>query len=296
MIERLHAATLFLYRYGGMYPFKKTNRSNKTSLSVCLVLWTVFQNLISALGALYFMVQSVVVISSLNTFLANLFDITWALVSILIPMYFVWHARGITAVSTKLDEIVAICSIHSSKISKTNKLKIILLIFIKIIALPYITYDLFNIRNSDNNITNIKLSSMIIVRYHATFMEIIITLTFAIYLSILEEYFQLCDACLVELFHQMRSSHSRISEVTTEEPDDTSTSIGLQPIPLHRSRIADSEATRLLTVFKPIQFKQSARPRGNTVVDVTTLKIARKPVKIQRKVQQDALGRVNRIK
>ena len=31
-------------------------------------------------------------------------------------------------------------------------------------------------------------------------------------------------------------------------------------------------------------------------VDVTTLKMARKPVKIQRKVQQDALGKVNRIK
>ena len=30
--------------------------------------------------------------------------------------------------------------------------------------------------------------------------------------------------------------------------------------------------------------------RGNVVVDVTTLKMARKPVKIQRKVQQDALG------
>ena len=32
------------------------------------------------------------------------------------------------------------------------------------------------------------------------------------------------------------------------------------------------------------------------VVDVTTLKMARKPVKIQRKVQQDALGKVNRVK
>ena len=32
------------------------------------------------------------------------------------------------------------------------------------------------------------------------------------------------------------------------------------------------------------------------VVDVTTLKMARKPVKIRRNVQQDALGKVNRIK
>jgi len=31
-------------------------------------------------------------------------------------------------------------------------------------------------------------------------------------------------------------------------------------------------------------------------IDVTTLKMARKPVKIQRKIQQDALGKVNRIK
>ena len=32
------------------------------------------------------------------------------------------------------------------------------------------------------------------------------------------------------------------------------------------------------------------------VVDGTTIKMARKPVKIQRKVQQDALGKVNRVK
>ena len=32
------------------------------------------------------------------------------------------------------------------------------------------------------------------------------------------------------------------------------------------------------------------------VVDITTLKMARKLVKIQRKVQQDALGKVNKIK
>ena len=31
-------------------------------------------------------------------------------------------------------------------------------------------------------------------------------------------------------------------------------------------------------------------------VDVTTLKMAWKPIKIQRKVQQDALGKVNRLK
>ena len=32
------------------------------------------------------------------------------------------------------------------------------------------------------------------------------------------------------------------------------------------------------------------------VVDVTTLKIARKPVSYRRKIQQDALGNVNRVK
>ena len=36
--------------------------------------------------------------------------------------------------------------------------------------------------------------------------------------------------------------------------------------------------------------------RQVVVVDVTTLKMARKPVKIQRKVQQDVLRKVNRIK
>ena len=32
------------------------------------------------------------------------------------------------------------------------------------------------------------------------------------------------------------------------------------------------------------------------VVDVTTLKMAGRPVKLQRKIQQDALGKVNRVK
>ena len=32
------------------------------------------------------------------------------------------------------------------------------------------------------------------------------------------------------------------------------------------------------------------------LVDVTTLKISRKPVKLQKEVQQDALGKVNKIK
>ena len=171
MMERLQAATLFLFRYGGMYPFKKTNRSNHTSVSVCLVLWTVFLNLMSTLSALYFIVQLVHYISSLTTFLTHLFEITWALVPILLPMHFVCHARRITAVSTKLDEIIAICSNHNSEISKINKLKIILLIFIKIISLFYSAIIIY-IKNPDN-ITNIQLSSIIIFEYHATFMEII---------------------------------------------------------------------------------------------------------------------------
>jgi len=32
------------------------------------------------------------------------------------------------------------------------------------------------------------------------------------------------------------------------------------------------------------------------VVDVTTSKMARKPVKLQKKIQQDALAKVNRVK
>ena len=32
------------------------------------------------------------------------------------------------------------------------------------------------------------------------------------------------------------------------------------------------------------------------MVDVTTLKMARKPVKLQKKIQQDAPGKVNRVK
>ena len=32
------------------------------------------------------------------------------------------------------------------------------------------------------------------------------------------------------------------------------------------------------------------------MVDVTTLKMERKPVKLQKEIQQDALGKVNRVK
>ena len=61
-MERLHATTVHLLRYGGLYPFKKTNHSNQTnysnqtSLSVWLLLWTVFLNLMVGMCALYSMI------------------------------------------------------------------------------------------------------------------------------------------------------------------------------------------------------------------------------------------------
>ena len=42
--------------------------------------------------------------------------------------------------------------------------------------------------------------------------------------------------------------------------------------------------------------KSVREPLPALQVDLITLKMARKPVKIQRKVQQDALGKVNRVK
>ena len=106
------------------------------------------------------------------------------------------------------------------------------------------------------------------IEYHTTFMYIISTLIFAIYLTILEEYFQLCDTRLVELFDGMRPSIWQISEVTTEEHDDSSSSIGLHPVaPLHTSCNANTEAGQLFTftVFKPSQFNKSLIKRVNSV-------------------------------
>ena len=181
-MERLHTATLYLLRYGGMHPFE-TNRSNQTSLSVCLVLWTVFLNLVAAMSSLHYITQ-LVMFSSVHTFLQYMFDITWALASILIPMHFVCHARKIIAINRNLDEIIATCSIYSSKTSIKSKIKIMFLILVKIIILFCATIYVvrytdqchvqqqarrlneLQLRYFDGEVTNMKLSVLMIVEYH----------------------------------------------------------------------------------------------------------------------------------
>ena len=51
--------------------------------------------------------------------------------------------------------------------------------------------------------------------------------------------------------------------------------------------------TTLKMARKPVKIQKKNQ---QVVVDVTTLKMARKPAKIQKKNQQDALGKVNREK
>ena len=237
MMEKLQTTTVHLLRYGGLYPFKKTNRSNHPRLSVWLALWTVFLNLMAALSCIHVMRQSVM-FSSLQTFLDPfLLKNTWSLASFLIPLHFVFHARKITALNIKLDNIIAICSIHSSKFFVANKLKIILLIFVKIINLFNSTSYLVIDGYFDSQITNMKLST-IIVEYHVVLIEIIITFMFAMHLTIMAGYLQLCNTRL-ELFDGMISFTRQISELATEEDDEISTRLGLHPFGLHSSSIAE---------------------------------------------------------
>ena len=272
MMEKLHATTVCLLRYGGLHPFIKTshpdqtNHSNQTSFSVRLLLWTVLLNLMVAMIILYISMMQSEMFSSLPTFLLFLFANTYSLISILLPMHFIFHAKKITALNAKLDNIITMCSIQSSKINITNKLKIIFLIFVKIFILSNSTINFLLHGCTEIEMTNIKLFVTIIAEYHASFIEMISTLMFAIYLTILAEYLQFCEDRLVELFDGIRPSTSQISKVTAEEPDETSTRI--HPLGVHSSsnaeesaRVPDETSTRLhpFGVHSPSNAEESAR-------------------------------------
>ena len=130
MMEKLHTASIYLLRYGGMHPVKTANR---LSLSLGLFIWTVFLQLMLQPANVYYLMYNTE-FTNLNTFLLSMWEIMFVFASILIPIHFFCHANKIVAVNSKLDKIIKICSINSLKMSIESKFKIFLVLLMRIIV------------------------------------------------------------------------------------------------------------------------------------------------------------------
>ena len=216
-MEKLHRATICLLRYGGMHPFKPANCSSRIRISVGLLLWTVFLQIIIQTANVYFL-KKYLTIASLRMFLVGVFHTAWVLATILIPIHFLCHAKKIAAVNSKLGEIVRICSINGLKMNFESKLRIFLLILSKIIMI-----SINIIMGIMCEYTSYKDLLLILHRLIIYVADAIISLMFVIYLTILTEYFRLNEARIAELFARMRFSIEYYDNSPTNPlSDDTS--------------------------------------------------------------------------
>ena len=213
MMEKLHTASIYLLRYGGMHPVKTANR---ISISLGLLLWTVvLQMMLQLANGYYIMSHLSPKITSLNGFLFYVWDITFVFSSIFIPIHFFCHANKIVTVNSKLDEIIKICSISSLKMSIESKVRIFLLILMRIIITFLIVF--MAIIGDDNDYIHI------FVQFNIAVINTIAYQIFAIYLTILTEYFKIDETRIADYFDRMRSSINHISVATMEYFDDTQT-------------------------------------------------------------------------
>ena len=222
MMEKLNTATIYLLRYGGMHPFKT---ASPISISLGLFLWTVLLQVILQLANVYYLMYNRK-ITSLNSFLLYVWDITFVFASILFPIHFFCHANKIVAVNSKLDEIIKICSINSLKMSIESKFKVFLVILMGIIR----TFLIVCMAIIGEDIDYIR----IFVLVNITIINTITQLMFAIFLTILTEYIRIDEARIADHFDRMRSSINRISEVTIEDFDDMPTN----PLSVDTSNLA----------------------------------------------------------
>ena len=239
-MESLHAATIFLLRYGGMHPFKTTSGSDQPRISVGLLLWTVFLQLVNALSFVHYMTQ-IGTFNSLHTFIGYVWQITWGFTTILVPIHFLCHAKKIAAVNRQINKIISICSIQRLKLNIKSKLMIYFLVFGKIIPITCNALDSVTCRISEYG-TPISKITFTFIAYHAFFIEAVTSFIFAVYLSILVEYFSLFDASLGELFDGMQ-----ISVTPMEEYNDTPSNPELYPLNGNKSTIAQHSVQSLKT-------------------------------------------------
>ena len=115
------------------------------------------------------------------------------------------------------------------------------LVFGKIIPITCNALDSVTCRISEYG-TPISKITFTFIAYHAFFIEAVTSFIFAVYLSILVEYFSLFDASLGELFDGMQ-----ISVTPMEEYNDTPSNPELYPLNGNKSTIAQHSVQSLKT-------------------------------------------------
>ena len=233
-MEKLHAATLYLLRFGGLHPFKTEQYLNHIQISVWLLLWTLFLQLMTALSAIYYLVNNTN-ISSLHTFLTWVWDASWKLFPIIISIHFMCHAKEIAIVHRRIDNVLGMCSVNSLKMSIKIKLIIILLVIENILLNFFNVYiqGLSNCSNQEYDIVSKLLG--ICVDFYTLVNYSITSLIFVMYLAILKEYFSYNDSCLVELFDGRQYSIGKVPIIPTKVYSDKPKNVAIHPIGAHKS-------------------------------------------------------------
>ena len=208
-MEKLHAATLYLLRWGKLHPFETANYPHRIKVSLGLALWTVSMQLVNVVTLLVYTVQNPPTFTSLGPFLDFIWNFTWHfLFTIVIPIHFLYHAKKVIILNRKIDKLLTFNSIKRAKISTKSKLTILLFALGRIITIFSIT----------GGIILEKLDKFtIFMVYNTHIIETVYSIIFVTYLTILAEYLGVCDHSLGKLFRGMRSSTQQSCSVTTEE-------------------------------------------------------------------------------
>ena len=242
-MERLHTATIFLLRYGGMHPFKTTEGSDQLRISVGLLLWTVFLQLVNALSFVPYMIRYGT-FDSLDTLISCVWNLSWGLTNILVPIHFLCQAKQITAVNRQIKKMILICSIQRLKLNIKCKLMILFMVVGKIIPITCSVLNPFTCRSSQFD-TPITIIAFIIIDFYAFIVEAVTCFIFVVCLNILAEYFNLFDANLEELFNRMQIK--RILVTPMEENNVTPTNPDLYPLDDNKSTFAQLSVHSLKT-------------------------------------------------
>ena len=264
MMERLHAAAVYLFRFGGMHPFKTKQYLNQMKVDVWLLLWAVFLPLMNTLLSVYYLVKFPK-LTSLDILLPWLFNVFWAVETILIPIHFICHAKEIAAVNKRVNNIIGIFCINSRKFSIKSKLTILAFVIMQIIKGSLFVIDICdNCSEAGTDVVSILTSTFL--NGYWFFIDLISTFSFVIYLSILAECFSHYDACLEGLFDGSRS------EVELFLGRPVSTVSALYPLAVYKSIYPQQSVERKETTNKfdddpkPIeQFTKSLRIRTKHV-------------------------------
>ena len=241
-MEKLHAATLYLFRFGGVHPFKTEQYSNQLKISVRLLLWTFFLQLTSILCSVYFLVISPK-IGSLQVFLTWGLFLFWTLINILLPIHFISHGKDIAAVNGRFNNIRRFCSINNLKISTKSKLTLLSFFLGKIIWI-FICVLEARCRDTSSATTIFTKLTYIFFIGNSLMLDIIASYTFVIYLTIQAESFSHYNACLEELFDGRRPFIRQISVLPAEEYSYKTNVSALHTLGVDQSNHAQQSVTR----------------------------------------------------